>query len=109
MDRGQGCEVRHPVGKEIAMPRRIAFVDLEDKQEKKMSQGEQILMMLRVAPVRNHTFPKVGILNYTARISELKKKGYIIKCRNIPDKDGNKSGTNEYVLAKPRSPHHGGD
>ena len=47
----------------------------------KDSQHTQILKLLRAYKqgVPNYLFPNRGILNYTARISELRKDGYNIK------------------------------
>jgi hypothetical protein len=56
---------------------------------------ETILGMLREGPVSNVEIAKVS-KNHTARISNLRKAGYIIKCKFI-DK---KSGLTEYTLLK---------
>lgn len=56
---------------------------------------ETILTMLRAGTVSNVEIAKVS-KNHTARISNLRKAGYVIKCRFI-DK---KTGLTEYTLLK---------
>lgn len=73
--------------------------------DKKLTQAERIVYMLRNGPIKNHEFPAEKILNYTARIAELNASGYDIRCYQLKDRNGKATGVFVYhLLAEPGTP-----
>lgn len=65
-----------------------------------MSQEQRVLEFLKrrkVIGVKNHEFPNIGILRYSARLSDLRKKGHHITCERLY-KNGKATGTFIYRL-----------
>lgn len=65
-----------------------------------LSQHGKIIRILKANPIKgvaNFRFTDMGILDYTARISELRKDGHNIYCERVK-RNGKSTGTFLYYL-----------
>lgn len=70
-----------------------AHVVTPDDEKRLDAQSDQILALLMRRPATNAELSEIA-LKYTSRVSDLRKRGYNIKCKRL------KGGTTEYRLEK---------